>query len=123
MKKSELKYLIKQVVNECISEIAPTGKKSEKMVMNLKESLKRSHPDWSDDKVRKVAYATTWHAIKENSLIRESNVKLCKSCGEEFSTQELVKGKCGGCRHDSGESNDYDDHSVYKETPKHNDDD
>ena len=51
MKKSQLKEAIKQIVRQAINErkqsvqeVAPPGKKSERQVMHVKKSLRKSHP-------------------------------------------------------------------------------
>lgn len=81
MKKTQLKETIKQIVREAIqsreynallNEVAPSGKKSERMIKHVKKSLRKSHPDWTDDRIASVAIATAWKSKKSK---KSSNVK------------------------------------------------
>jgi hypothetical protein len=90
MKKQDLKNVIKEVVreslNECeykqlLKEVSPPGEKSEKMIQHVKASLRKSHPDWSEDKITGVAIATGWKAynngsVKEAGLTSETAYKI-----------------------------------------------
>jgi hypothetical protein len=73
MTKNQLKMAVKAVVREClneriIKEVAPPGDKAERMVMHVKSSLKKSHPDWDADKIASVAIATAWKAHNKGSV-------------------------------------------------------
>ena len=71
MKKTQLKEAIKQIVRECLSErglkpsineVSPPGAKAERMIHHVKSSLRKQHPDWSEEKITSVAIATGWKA-------------------------------------------------------------
>jgi len=77
MKLSHLKNAIKQVVRECITEreyqqllneVSPPGKKAERMIQHVKTSLRKSHPEWDEDKVTSVAIGTGWKAHNAGSV-------------------------------------------------------
>lgn len=73
MKSSELKEIIQETIEECLNEVAPPGEKSERMVHHLKTSLRKTHPDWDEEKVKQVAYATAWKNKSKNESITESD--------------------------------------------------
>jgi len=82
IRKEHLKKFVKQVVREnlsereykrLISEVSPPGKKSERMIHNVKESLQKSHPDWSEDKITGLAIATGWKSY--NKTLNESQTE------------------------------------------------
>lgn len=55
-----------------MTEKAPPGT-SEKTMHSLKASLRKSHPDWSEDKVKQVAFATAWKVHKKKgSTVKEA---------------------------------------------------
>lgn len=68
MKQNELKSLVKEVIRECITEVAPPGAKAERMVHHLKASLAKTHPEWDEEKIKQVAYATAWKHKGEGSV-------------------------------------------------------
>ncbi len=77
MKLSHLKTAIKQVVRECIAEreyqqllneVSPPGKKAERMIQHVKTSLRKSHPEWDEDKITSVAIGTGWKAHNTGSI-------------------------------------------------------
>lgn len=59
---STLKTVIRECICEVLTEVAPPGKKSERMVQHVKKSLRDKHPDWSEDKITQVAIATAWRS-------------------------------------------------------------
>ncbi len=73
MTKTQLKEAVKAVVREClneriIKEVSPPGDKAERMIHHVKASLRKSHPDWSEEKVTSVAIATGWKAHNKGSV-------------------------------------------------------
>lgn len=80
IKKSQLKLAVKNIVREAISEhtyrqalseVSPPGAKAERMIHHVKASLRKSHPDWDEDKVTSVAIATGWKAHNKGSVENE----------------------------------------------------
>jgi rubrerythrin len=47
------------------------GVKFERQVQHIKDSLKKSHPNWSEEKIKSVAYATAKKMKKENMELSE----------------------------------------------------
>jgi len=90
MNKNQLKELIKGIIrenletreyNQLLKEVSPPGKKAEKMIHHVKTSLRKSHPDWSEDKITSVAIATGWKAhnkenVEEAGLTSEAAYKV-----------------------------------------------
>jgi hypothetical protein len=88
IKKSQLASVIKQVVREAIkereytailNEVSPPGKKSERMIQHIKQSLHDTHPDWNEDKITSVAIATAWKNYDKNrvdEISHDNNAEL-----------------------------------------------
>ena len=79
MKKSQLKEAVKTIVRQCLNEralkeVSPPGDKAERMIHHVKSSLRKSHPDWSEDKVKSVAIATGWKAHNAGSVEQNEQV-------------------------------------------------
>jgi len=77
MKKDHLKKFVKQIIREnlndreykrILNEVSPPGKKSERMIQHVKTSLRKSHPDWNEDKITSVAIATGWKAHNKKDV-------------------------------------------------------
>lgn len=120
MTQKDLKIIIQEVVQECITEIAHREKSSipRGKLAQLNPNIVKGG---KNGKVNSSKVSPP-EKVKESGLTSES-VKLCGGCGEEFDSSALKKGKCDGCRHDSGMNVDVADYSVHKEPKKHNDDD
>lgn len=65
--KSKLISIINETIYECIeeqefaailNEVSPPGEESK--IHAIKKSLRKSHPNWSEDKIVGVAIATAW---------------------------------------------------------------
>lgn len=93
IKVSELKDVIKTIVRESISEraqvreVSPPGKKAERMIHHVKASLRKSHPDWDEEKIKSVAIATGWKAHNKGS------VEEACDCGKEGCDCKKDKGE------------------------------
>ena len=98
MNTQDLKNFVKGIVRENIEnkifreilqEVSPPGKKSERMIQHVKSSLKKSHPNWSEDKITSVAIATAWKSHNKGS-VEETGVDEAgltsekKSIGKKF---------------------------------------
>lgn len=75
MKRIQLKEAIKQIVRQAINErknmiheVAPPGKKAERVVQHVKKSLRDKHPEWDDEKVTSIAIATAWKLKNKGNL-------------------------------------------------------
>lgn len=79
IKTSQLKNEIKAVVREALEErsyqqllkeVSPPGAKAERQIQHVKDSLRDSHPNWSEDKITSVAIATAWkHRNKKDEQV------------------------------------------------------
>lgn len=98
MNTQQLKNFVKGIVRENIEnkifreilqEVSPPGKKSERMIQHVKSSLRKSHPNWGEDKITSVAIATAWKARNKGS-VEEAGVDEAgltsekKSIGKKF---------------------------------------
>ena len=75
--KEQLKSVIKSIIREnlsereyqdLLSEVYPPGRKSEKMIQEVKRSLRKTHPDWNEERITSVAIATGWKAHNKGYL-------------------------------------------------------
>lgn len=105
MRETEIKHIIKEVVRQCITEVAPPGEKAERMVMHLKKSLRDTHPEWDDEKVTSVAIATAWKAHNRGA-VEEAGLTSEEGC-------QCEKCNCDPCKcnenGDEGEEHEYDE--------------
>lgn len=85
MKKDHLKKFVKQIIRENLSEreykhilneVSPPGKKSERMIQHVKTSLRKSHPDWNEDKITSVAIATGWKSHNKTDINEGADSKI-----------------------------------------------
>ena len=94
MNKTQLKEAVKAVVREClnervIKEVAPPGDKAERMVQHVKASLRKSHPDWDDEKVASVAIGAAWKAHNKGS-VEQDECGMEGGAGEASTSQGSV---------------------------------
>lgn len=77
IKTSQLTGIIKQVVRESLQqreylallqEVSPPGKKAERMIQHVKKSLRKSHPEWDEEKITSVAIATGWKSHNKGNV-------------------------------------------------------
>lgn len=93
MNKQDLKNFVKGIVRENIEnkifreilqEVSPPGKKAERMIQHVKSSLRKSHPNWGEDKITSVAIATAWKARNKGSVEEVGLTSEKKSIGKKF---------------------------------------
>lgn len=69
------------------------GAKFERQVQHIKDSLRKTHPDWSEEKIKQVAYATA-NKMKDLSLeISDAEITSLSEEAEKENSEKLKGGK------------------------------